>query len=65
MAAAVSAVFVVSGPANAQSAVKPETVAGDLSYPWAVAFLPQGGYLVTERDGLLKFVSEEGGQSVV
>ena len=61
----VSAAYVAGGPASAQSSVSLETIASDLSYPWAVAFLPQGGYLVTERDGLLKFVSEEGGQSVV
>mgnify|MGYP000053042478 CR=1 FL=1 len=51
--------------AAAQPSVRLETVADELSYPWSVAFLPNGGYLVTERDGVLKFVSEEGGQSVV
>lgn len=49
----------------AQAQVRPETVAENLSYPWSVAFLPRGGYLVTERDGVLKFVSEDGSQSVV
>ena len=52
-------------PAAAQSSVNLETVTDGLSYPWSVAFLPGGGYLVTERDGLLKFVSADGGQSVV
>lgn len=52
-------------PAAAQSSVSLETVSGGLSYPWSVAFLPGGGYLVTERDGLLKYVSADGDQSVV
>ncbi|MEO1491448.1 MAG: PQQ-dependent sugar dehydrogenase [Pseudomonadota bacterium] len=31
----------------------------DLDNPWAVAFLPDGGYLITERDGkLLRFGSD-------
>ncbi|KZM51530.1 PQQ-dependent sugar dehydrogenase [Labrenzia sp. OB1] len=51
--------------AAAQSAVDLETVTDGLSHPWSVAFLPQRGYLVTERDGVLKFVSAEGRQSIV
>ena len=63
-----AAVFTLSAPieaAFAQSAVEPETVATDLSFPWSVAFLPGGGYLVTERDGLLKHVAGNGDQSIV
>ncbi|WP_299480258.1 PQQ-dependent sugar dehydrogenase [uncultured Roseibium sp.] len=52
-------------PAAAQTSVSLETVTDGLSYPWGVAFLPDGGYLVTERDGLLKYVSGDGAQSVV
>lgn len=51
--------------AAAQSAVEPETVTGGLSFPWSVAFLPEGGYLITERDGVLKVVSEDGAHSFV
>ncbi|MCX2723768.1 PQQ-dependent sugar dehydrogenase [Roseibium sp. DSM 29163] len=63
-AASVSA-FGFSGTAAGQSSIDLETVASDLSYPWSVAFLPDGGYLVTERDGALKHVSQDGEQSVV
>jgi glucose/arabinose dehydrogenase len=51
--------------AMAQSTVRLETVADGLSYPWSVAFLPDGGYLVTERDGVLKRLDSEGRQHVV
>jgi aldose sugar dehydrogenase len=40
--------------------VKPETVASGLDHPWAVAFLPEGGYLVTERPGRMRIVSAQG-----
>ncbi|MDP6705241.1 MAG: PQQ-dependent sugar dehydrogenase [Alphaproteobacteria bacterium] len=36
------------------------TVAEGLEYPWGLAFLPQGGMLVTEREGRLRLVSAEG-----
>ncbi|TYC62450.1 PQQ-dependent sugar dehydrogenase [Rhodobacterales bacterium] len=55
----------LSAPGFAQSQLRPETVAEGLVYPWSVAFLPGGGYLVTERDGALKFVAEDGRQSTV
>ncbi len=64
-ALAAAAMLAIVQPAQAQSSVRPETVADNLSFPWSVAFLPGGGYLVTERDGLLKLVSEDGGQTVV
>ena len=37
-----------------------ETVAGGLDHPWALAFLPDGRMLVTERPGRLRFVSADG-----
>lgn len=40
--------------------IRVETVTGDLSHPWAIAFLPEGGMLVTEREGRLRHVSGEG-----
>ncbi|MBD8893053.1 PQQ-dependent sugar dehydrogenase [Roseibium litorale] len=52
-------------PVQAETRVAPVTVASGLASPWGLAFLPGGGYLVTERDGVLKFVAENGSQSVV
>ncbi|MCB1775316.1 MAG: PQQ-dependent sugar dehydrogenase [Gammaproteobacteria bacterium] len=40
--------------------VEAETIANGLENPWAVAFLPDGGYLVTERPGRLRLISAAG-----
>ena len=37
-----------------------ETLAAPLERPWAIAVLPDGGYLVTERPGRLRHVAEDG-----
>ena len=37
-----------------------ETVAAGLEHPWSVAFLPGGGYLVTERPGRLRRIGDDG-----
>ena len=37
-----------------------QTVTRDLEHPWAVAFLPQGRFLVTERPGRLRVVEADG-----
>ncbi len=39
------------------SAIKVETVAKGLENPWALAFLPNGQFLVTERPGRLRVVT--------
>lgn len=51
-------VLVACSPLTADVSV--ETVAGGLNRPWAVAFLPDGGFLVTERPGALKRLDAEG-----
>ncbi len=35
-----------------------ETVAQGLAYPWSLAFLPDGGLLVTEREGRLRIIRD-------
>ncbi|MES2978234.1 MAG: PQQ-dependent sugar dehydrogenase [Pseudomonadota bacterium] len=45
--------------AHAQD-VRVEPVASGLEHPWAVAFLPQGRFLVTERPGRLRLVGADG-----
>ncbi len=37
-----------------------ETLARGLDHPWAIAVLPEGGYLVTERSGALRRISVRG-----
>jgi glucose/arabinose dehydrogenase len=45
-----------------QLAFSIEKVAGGLENPWAVAFLPDGRYLVSERTGRLSLINDEGGE---
>ena len=40
--------------------VRAETVATGLEHPWAIAFLPRGRFLVTERPGRLRVVGTDG-----
>jgi glucose/arabinose dehydrogenase len=47
-------------PASRPGIVKAETVASGLVHPWALAFLPDGRILVTERPGRLRIVDQTG-----
>jgi aldose sugar dehydrogenase len=55
-----------SGPTDAgqsatEAGIEPVTIATKLDTPWSVAFLPDGRFLVTERDtGKLKLLSAQG-----
>ena len=68
--AALASVIVVS-PASAAPQTFPslagniavETVATGLASPWALAFLPDGRMLVTEKPGRMRIVTREGGLS--
>ena len=48
------------GSGAAAAAVRVVVVAEGLDHPWSVAFLPDGGFLVTEREGRLRWVGTDG-----
>jgi glucose/arabinose dehydrogenase len=54
-ALAVDENFETEGPA-----IHVQTLAGGLSHPWGLAFLPDGSMLVTERPGTLRHVTADG-----
>lgn len=43
-----------------QVPIQVDTVTDGLDHPWGIAFLPDGGMLVTERSGTMRFVSDGG-----
>ena len=46
--------------AAAQPSVRPQVVASGLQHPWALAFLPQGRFLVSERPGDMRIIAADG-----
>ncbi|MGE0563089.1 MAG: PQQ-dependent sugar dehydrogenase [Pseudolabrys sp.] len=63
---ALPAALVLAEPAGAQvlrtqnGRIKVETVAKGLEHPWAIAFLPDGNMIVTERPGRIRVVTKDG-----
>jgi len=53
-------VFSLIPTAGQAQELRAEPVARDLEHPWAVAFLPQGRFLVTERPGRMRVVEADG-----
>jgi len=47
-------------PAATKDGVRITTIASGLEHPWAVALLPDGGFLVSERPGRLRRISADG-----
>jgi len=52
--------FALVNPATAQREYQIETLTEGLQYPWALAFLPDGRMLVTERVGRLRMIEADG-----
>lgn len=48
------------GPNASDAPIQVETLTVGLEHPWAVAFLPQGRFLITERPGRLRVVDAAG-----
>ncbi|MDZ4221753.1 MAG: PQQ-dependent sugar dehydrogenase [Patescibacteria group bacterium] len=52
-------VFTETAPQGDEGGFEPVVVAENLSIPWDIAFLPEGGMLVTERSGRLMLFAGE------
>ena len=48
-----------------QHTLRAQVVVKHLEHPWSVAFLPDGGYLITERPGRLNRITPEGRRIVL
>lgn len=62
--------WIAAGAARAETlssdsgSIRVESMLSGLDTPWAIAFLPGGGYLVTEREGVLLHVRDGRAQQV-
>ena len=59
-ALALATLAACGGSSNSQAKLRVETLTEGLDHPWAMAFLPKGEILVTERSGALKRLSGQG-----
>lgn len=50
-------------PVALQGGIRVTTIAAGLEHPWAVALLPDGGFLVSERRGRLRRIAADGSVS--
>jgi len=57
---ALALVFTLVFSTSTWADVQTKTIAEGLEYPWTLAFLPDGGYLVTERVGRLRQITADG-----
>ena len=58
--AAMLMTIALASHANARTEYRIETLTEGLQYPWALAFLPDGRMLVTERVGRLRMIEADG-----
>ena len=58
--AAATATFVATAAESSTPKLSPQTIARGLENPWALAFLPDGRYLVTERPGRMRVIERDG-----
>src|SRR5262249_44970084 len=60
LALAIAAPAAAQTFSSASGSIRVETVARGLDHPWAVAFLPEGRLLVTERPGRMRIIGTDG-----